>query len=90
MEHGVKNCQKARNVMQFETSVLKMEAVGDLSSLHASWRQKEHIASDHIPFWRQKQQVTQERSLRTPCKWRQQVTQVHFFYSEEGCSRLPC
>jgi len=91
MEHGIKKCQRETNVMKFKTSVLKMEAVGDLrSSLHASWRQKEHITSDHLPFWRQKQQVTQEKSLLTPWKWMQQVSQVHFFYSEEGRSRFLC
>jgi hypothetical protein len=37
MEHGVKKWQRETNVMKFKTSVLKMEAVGDLSSsLHAS------------------------------------------------------
>jgi len=37
MEHGVKKCQTETNVMKFKTSVLKLEAVGDLrSSLHSS------------------------------------------------------
>jgi len=67
MEHGVKKCQTETNVMKFKTSVLKLEAVGDLrSSLHSSWRQKEHITSEHLPFWRQKQQATQVRSLLPP------------------------
>jgi hypothetical protein len=51
MEHGVKKCQREKNVMKFKTSVLKMEAVSDLrSSLHISLRQKEHITSNHLPF----------------------------------------
>jgi hypothetical protein len=59
--------RSVKEKQKFKTSVLKMEAVGDLrSSLHASWRQQEHITSGHLPLWRQKQQVTQERSLLTP------------------------
>jgi hypothetical protein len=36
MEHGVKKRQRETNVIKFKISVLKMEAAGDLSSLHAS------------------------------------------------------
>ena len=71
MEHGVKKRQRETNVIKFKISVLKMEAAGDLSSLHASWRQKEHITSNYFH--------SEDRSSR----W---LKKGHFVHPENGGS----